>query len=400
MSFRTSPHLTFILLLLAACVSVLHGASRSMPQVQQAIEKSQSSMVLVTGSLPGGNVDSGDMCSAHTGFFIDAKGQVLTSIYAVAGCGSAEVRTVAGQKTDARVVAVEQSSGLALLDTGLKDTIPLQLAEKGSQTGDWVISALAQESGESALPVTYVLGLVISPDASLDLWGVHQKNLIVSNLPVAQGSAGAPLLNCDGRLVGTVLAYGHGRSYHWACYALGPDRLSEVIETLRSGGRRLGWLGMTLRKTSDRSGHQVGAVLEDCPADAAGIKPGDVLLAIDNQPVIDPSVVAKRVVHSRPGTKLRIKIMRDGEIQTTTATVAPRPLLISRKRPGSDSGGSTVLRGNRPSENMNARMRNRLRAFGELQHENKMLRKRLRELQQQLLRLREKEPTQKSGNPR
>ena len=381
------PYLRAFALLLVICVAGAHAAYRQMPQVQQAIEESRPSIVLVTSSVPNGNSDY--LCSAHTGFFIDNEGRVLTSIYAVAGCGAARVHTSDGQNVDATVLAVEQASGLALLDTRLNDIEPLELAEKNPGTGAWVVSALAQDGGSNAPPLTYVLGLVMSTEGRLDLWGVRQENLTVSNLPMAHGAAGAPLLDSEGRLVGTVLAYSYGGDCRYACYALGTERLSEVLKTLKSGGRRLGWLGLTLRKASGRKGHEVGAVLENCPADTAGIKPGDVLLEIDGKTVTDPSVLVQKVVHSRPGKKLGIKILRDGEIRTATATVAPRPLLISKKRPGSESEPTAVL----GSNNRNARKQERLRAF-ELQQDNELLQKRIRELQEKLRRLQNKQPEQ------
>ena len=374
-----------VILLFAVGGAHVSAGQHAMPRVQRAIESSHPSIVLVTSSVQEG--DSEYFCSAHTGFFVDTKGRVLTSIYAVAGCGAGQVHTADGQKTEARVLAVEQSCGVALLDTGLENTCPLELAEEGLAPGDWVVSALAQDAGEAAPPVTYVLGLVMSSEGSLDLWGLRHKNLIVSNLPMAQGAAGAPLLNSEGRLVGTVLAYGYGRDCRSACYALRTERLSEVLETLRSGGRRLGWLGLTLTESPGKEGHEVGAVLEDCPADAAGIKPGDVLLAIDGQSIKAPSVLVKQIVNSRPGTTLDIKMLRDGKVKTVRATVSPRPLLISRKRPGI-SEPTAVLREDPPPQDTNARMRNRLRAFAELKRQNEILRNRLRELQQQLDRLR------------
>lgn len=364
--------------------------SDSVPHLGAAVEQARKSVVLVTSACADGDRET--TCSVHTGFFVNRRGGIVTSIYAVAGCASAEVRTTDGRTASAEVVAVEQASGLVLLETDLEDTSPLQMAEDAPRPGDWIVNAVAQPAGGAAPPVAYGLGRVSSVKGTVRLWGVEWQDLIVISIPVSKGAASAPLLDPSGRLVGVVLACAHRPGQGCACYGLPAARVKESLNVLRSGGRRLGWLGLTLREAPQSRGAVVGAVLEGFPAHSAGIRPGDVLLAVDGRDITGPSVLAQQVVNTEPGQTLRMTLRRNREVRTVPVTVGPRPLLIARRRGDGGLEPTAVLGGRgAPGNRAAAREHGSPRALEDLRTENQLLQERIRRLEREITRLRKRE---------
>ncbi len=104
-----------------------------------AASRAGESVVLVVGRQGGAFGVAGPGVVANTGFIVDTEGHVLTSIVSVTGVSGIEVRCTDGKSSAANVVAVDQHSGLALLKTELRRTIPVELSEEPVGVGEWVL---------------------------------------------------------------------------------------------------------------------------------------------------------------------------------------------------------------------------------------------------------------------
>jgi hypothetical protein len=229
----------------------------------------------------------------------------------------------------ARIKAVHQPAGLALLECELRDTTALATDDGSPEAGKMVMLA----TRDSRARLLAQPGLVMPRQEDLRLNGVLWEDLPLTVLYVKPGAAAAPLLDPEGRLCGVVLAVrarGDQLPDAGLCYLLPRERLEPIVEQLLQGeSRRLGWLGLSvLREPKGREGVKVAGVLEGSPAHSVGIQPGDELLQVGGRVIESQEQFAEAVCASEPGTGLRIKLRRGDGIETMEPQVGARPLLI------------------------------------------------------------------------
>jgi len=341
--------------LCAAGVSAAEPASRAEFANALRIATESPSVVVVTtraAKCPTEpNLVRGNREFRNTGFFVGSSGQVITSLPAVAGCSDVRVSGRDGRTARAEVVAFDQAAGLALLDTPLKNTVPLKLPEGKARQGDLLVLVSARPEKEG-LGVFVQPGLVLPARGAMRFNGVAWPDMILTAMYVQPGTAGAPVLDAQGRLCGIVLAAQTNQPTFPAaarCYVLPTERLAQIIATLGKGkSRRLGWLGLAIQpEPADRRGVTVASILRDSPADKAGLRPGDILMRIDEDIVKDADTFSQLVVLSTPGSTVEVQYFRgDPTVRTAKLTVGARPLLIAEasRRPGESDvtvGGPT-----------------------------------------------------------
>ncbi len=317
-------------------------------------------------------------CS-NCGFFVSTDGHVLTGLFGVAGSAQITVRCADGRRAEARVLAIDQPANLALLETDLSETVPLEMAGAPPDRGELVVLA-ALHRYEGRLQAGVLPGMIASVRASVRFQGVKWQDLLVASLSPPAGDAAAPLLTTDGRLAAIVLGAAESTAStparflsDGACLALPVTQLRPILDRLLRGeSRQLGWLGVRLvREPGDREGALVGAVLEGSPAHEAGIRPGDVLLQIGSQPLQDIDALARSVAEGGPRKGVKISVLRDGNVRAIAMDIGPRPLLMwAVERDAGEAApprpaphGSTVQ---------------------QLRRENRELREHIRSLQEQL----------------
>jgi S1-C subfamily serine protease len=310
----------------------------------------------------------------NTGFFVSEDGAVLTTLLGVAGCGDIRVTYQPDEsppaQVQARVRAVDQAAGLALLECDLEDTEPLPVAASMPDPGAMLVLATRDE--RAALMVQP--GLLMPRREDLRLNGMGWQDMPLTVLYVKPGAAAAPLLDARGRLCAVVLAVrarGDDLPDASLCYLLPADRLQTVVDDLKRGNsRRLGWLGLAVVEEPEyREGVKVAGVLEESPAHEVGIRPTDEILQVAGQVIESQQAFAGAVCSTEPGKKLPIKLRRGDRILNLEPRVAARPLLICSRPPRLPVAGRQKLP---PAE-----------ALRRLAEENRRLRRELERLRKQ-----------------
>jgi len=369
--------------LLALFVLALGAADTSPCDLREAARRARQSVVEVTTRLSVDglpvNLPDGHSVCRNIGFFVGSDGRVLTSALGIAAGSSITVRTSDGRQAAARMVALDQAAGLALLDSKLQDTVPLRL--RAEPTGAGEVLALAGCSGGDGPCAALKPGLVASADAATRLNGIQWDRLLALSAVAPAGSAAAPLLDARGQLAGIVLATGP-RDAEPLTLVLPTGQLRRVLARLERGeSRRLGWLGVSVvREAGGLEGARVADVLESSPAHRAGILPGDVLLQIGDAPLRGPEGLTRVVAARGPRQNVTFHVLRGETLEKGTVNIEARPLLICKgaRRPGEDS---VRLRWRRSAGGPDERTDWRLRR---LMEENRRLRTRVRGLEKQL----------------
>ncbi len=339
MTSRLHDRAAALAALLLTGVALAVGAAEVVPDFARAGKVADGSLVRVRSTVADGMVPQGPATFTNTGFLVSPDGYVLTSLLAVAGCSQVHVVAPDGSALDARVVAMDQAAGLALLKCDLADATPLLFASELPAVGQWVALGFVRPQappGADAATADLEPARVADMDASIHLNGFRWNGLVCASTRACYGCAAGPLLDAEGRVVGVVIAARCAQAFGpvmqtCEAYGLPADQVQTIVERMRRGeSRRLGWLGVAVaQEPGNREGARVAAVLESSPAHLAGIRPGDVILEINGSPIEAPIGVAETVAEAGPASGVKIKLLRDdGHILQVAADLQPRPLAI------------------------------------------------------------------------
>ena len=264
-----------------------------------------------------------------SGVVIDAsRGLVLTNAHVVDSVDSVEVTLADGSQLDGSVVGADPVTDLAVVRVSRKGELkaaPLGDSE-ALEVGDWAI-ALGSPYG---LERTVTLGIVSSLHRDINSLGFADKrlDLIQTDAAINPGNSGGPLINASGEVIGinTLVRSGPGAGLGFAI----PINLAKrVAGQLAEGGKVIHpYLGLqlvpltarvarennrdpdALLQLPERDGALVQKVLPESPAESAGLKRGDLVVSIADQPVLNPSALLQAVEHAQVGQPLALKVVR------------------------------------------------------------------------------------------
>jgi putative serine protease PepD len=289
------------------------------------------SVVTVTSRIAEGNaVGEG----VGTGVIVSADGDILTNAHVVNGATAVNVRFAGDtEPTPATIVAVDTDNDLALLRVDVDEPLtPATFADPASvRIGDQVMAigfALDLDGDPTVTSgIVSATGRTLRTGDSAD--SAVLDGLIQTDAAISSGNSGGPLVNAAGQVVGINTAVARSDTMTAATnvgFAIGSGEVQRVLEQLRSGTeRKQGFLGITAGNRTDGGQGAVVASVDPGPAADAGITPGDVIVAIDGNPVNGSESVVAAVRDREPGNQIEVVVLRDGEQQTLTVTLGERP---------------------------------------------------------------------------
>jgi serine protease Do len=261
-----------------------------------------------------------------TGFIIDESGLILTNNHVVRGAQQVEVRLQNGRRYSAEIVGVDESTDVALLRLSQTGGARFPVAELGEskdiKVGEWVI-ALGNPLG---LDFTVTAGIVSALGRSLGGSQSAVQSFIQTDAAINPGNSGGPLVDLRGRVIGMNTAIQtDGSAPRWLGYGMAiPIDLALRVtdDLLRYGHVRRPQLGVTITAVTSIdaeaygletvTGAAVTMVSEGTPAARAGLRPRDVILDVDGQPVGDNTALIITLLERRPGETVTLGVWRDG----------------------------------------------------------------------------------------
>jgi serine protease Do len=289
-----------------------------------------------------------------SGFFIDKQGYILTNRHVVEGMDQISATLVSGKTYDAKLVGRDARTDVALLKIDPKETVTtLELGDSDqAEVGEWVM-AIGNPFG---LERSVTVGVVSFKGRAVPLTQFTSVDMIQTDASINPGNSGGPLINTRGQVVGiNTLIFTQGAPQSAGVgFAVPINVAKEVVPQLRETGRVIrGWLGVYIQPVSedmakslkmrDSKGAIVSEVTPGSPAEKAGMKPGDVVLAADDRPVQDNGDLSRYISTRPPGTNVKLKVFRDGAEKTISVTLGTVPDENEEGEESSRGGGRAQL---------------------------------------------------------
>ena len=268
-----------------------------------------------------------------TGFVIDKGGVIVTNAHVVKDAQQVQVRLEDnGDYRAADILGVDEQSDLAVLrvDAGAAATLkPLRLADSDEV-----------QVGDATLAVGFPLGLNRSASASSGIVSGVGRSLPAGNSPfkierviqtdaaINPGNSGGPLLDSAGRVIGVntaILTAGGGGSVGVG-FAVPANMVRQVVPRLASGrSAQHAYLGVSTREFQSGPGAYLAEVVPGAPASASGLRVGDVIVAIDGEPVVIPEDISIAIEDRKPGETVAVEVQRAGAREVVQVTLGNRP---------------------------------------------------------------------------
>jgi serine protease Do len=283
-----------------------------------------------------------------SGFFISADGYAVTNNHVVDKAESVEVTTDEGKTYSAKVIGVDPKTDIALIKVEGRTDFPfVSLAEKQPRIGDWVLAV----GNPFGLGGTVTAGIVSA--RGRDIGAGPYDDFIQIDAPVNKGNSGGPTFDVDGNVIGVNTAiYSPSGGSVGIAFAIPSDTVKTVVTQLKDKGEvTRGWIGVQIQPVNadiadslglkKAEGALVAEPQSDGPAAKAGIQSGDVITAVNGQPVKDARDLAKRIGGLAPGATVKLTVISKGTEKTVSLNLGELPREQKQARAKSDDGDAT-----------------------------------------------------------
>ena len=273
------------------------------------------------------------MSSLGSGVIVSAEGYIITNFHVVEGADQIEVGLADGRKAAARMVGTDPETDLAVIRINERNLPVMVLGQPDdARVGD-VVLAIGNPFGVGQ---TVTMG-IISALGRNNLHINHFENFIQTDAAINFGNSGGALVDTNGNLLGINSAiYSQTGGSIGIGFAIPVSTARNVLDSIVKHGQVVrGWIGIESQDITPelassfglgrQSGAIIAGVVRNGPADRAGVRPGDILLAVEGQNVSNTGEMLNLIAQLAPGAKARLKLMRQNREATVDVTVGKRP---------------------------------------------------------------------------
>jgi serine protease Do len=243
----------------------------------------------------------------------EERGFVITNYHVVEGVGRIQVTTASGRTALAELVAHDAKTDLAIIKIEVGEPLPVICigTSQDLMTGEPVI-AIGNAYGYTHTVTRGIISALHRPIEVSETQSYH--DLIQTDASINPGNSGGPLLNIDGEMIGINVAVRMGAQ--GIGFALPVDEAMEIVSNLMAEqvARKVshGIQGQTLLDAAGRR-FVIATVPPGSPAQACGIRPGDVLIAMGERPVQNGLDCHRTLLGRQPGDEVPVALLRNGE---------------------------------------------------------------------------------------
>jgi serine protease Do len=267
-----------------------------------------------------------------SGFFISADGYAVTNNHVVDHAKSVEITTDDGSIYTAKVIGTDQKTDLALIKVdGKKDFAYVDFETATPRVGDWVVAV----GNPYGLGGTVTAGIISAEGRAIS--SSPYDDYIQIDAPINKGNSGGPTFDTSGKVIGVNTAiYSPSGGSVGIGFDIPASTVKMIVAQLKDKGTvTRSWLGVQVQPVTagiaeslgmkKAEGALVDEAQPDTPAAQAGIQPGDVITAVNGNPVKNSRTLAREISAMAPDSSAKLDILRKGEAKTITVTLAKMP---------------------------------------------------------------------------
>lgn len=275
----------------------------------------------------------GPQSSLGSGFIVSKDGYVISNEHVIRGAKEVVVRLSDRREFTASIVGTDERSDIAVLKINTDEPLPvLTLGDSDKlEQGEWVF-AIGSPFG---FDYTVTQGIVSAVGRSLP--NENYVPFIQTDVAINPGNSGGPLFNLNGEVVGVnSQIFSRTGGFMGLSFAIPINMVLEVYEQLReTGSVKRGWLGVLIQDVDQQlaesfeldrpQGALVSRVLEDSPAQAAGLEVGDIILNFNGQEILRSSDLPPIVGQTPIGKPVPVNVLRNGKRKEVKVTIGELP---------------------------------------------------------------------------
>ncbi len=271
--------------------------------------------------------------SLGSGVIVSADGYILTNHHVVEAADEVEIAMADGRKAKAVMIGSDPETDLAILKIDLEDLSAITFAQpERVKVGD-VVLAMGNPFGVGQSVTMGIVGALGRSEVGINTF----EDFIQTDAAINPGNSGGALTDISGNLIGINTAiYSRTGGSLGIGFAIPVHVVQQVMEQiLRTGSVIRGWVGVSMQDMTRElaesfdlkttAGALISSVLRDGPADRAGIRPGDILVAVEEDEVKNSSDMLNLIAALSPGETVTVTVIRDGEEEALQVRVGIRP---------------------------------------------------------------------------
>jgi serine protease Do len=298
----------------------------------------------------GGGPGAGRQRSLGSGVILNTNGYIMTNFHVVDKADRIRVKLFDEPATvlhEAKIVGVDRETDLALIKIDPPKDKPLTAARLGDSdkmtVGDWVLAI----GSPFDLEATVTAGIVSAKGRNLP-GGRQFQSFIQTDAAINPGNSGGPLVSMNGEVIGINTAiYTQSFGYQGVGFAMPSNVVRDVYEQLRTGDHKVarGSIGVefsavpnpaVLRIYGAKNGVPITNVRPDSPAAKAGLQGEDTITAVNGKPIKSGDELVNLISATKPGNKLNVTFLRNGQEKQATVVVADRAKLFNDRTEQAD----------------------------------------------------------------
>ncbi len=274
-----------------------------------------------------------------SGVIVDAEnGYILTNNHVVDDMDGIRIKLIDKREYEATIVGTDPKTDLAVLQIDAENLDDVKLGNSDKiRVGEWVM-AVGSPFSEN-LSHTVTTGIISALGRSNIMNAQSYEDFIQTDAAINPGNSGGALLNMEGELIGintAIATGGYEKGNRGVGFAI-PSNMSKRImsDLIDKGFVTRAWLGVFIQEIdseiaeafdiSNRNGALITDVVEDSPAEDAGIKEGDVIVAFNGKAIADPANLKNVVSLTAPDSKNKVELVRDGKTKIMDVVLKELP---------------------------------------------------------------------------